>query len=371
MTNQQHAQVAAQGFLPSFAPSFLEDHARRLVNDPQIALVELVANCWDAGADQVLITWPAESKPAPIEIKDNGTGMSYEQFIERWRQLNYNRKKAQGEDVVFPSDNQSSHRKAFGKNGKGRHSMFCFADEYFVETWRDGQANRFKIRWTPNSTQAPYVIEPVKQFFRDGHGTIISAELARNYIKLQSMRDLIGSKFITDPTFRVFVNDTPVELTSLDHLIDVQEVQIAGVGTVKVSQVDTQKTSRTSHPHGIAWWVNKRLVGEPSWKDFDEDGFLDRRTIEAKRYTFVVEADILADEVEEDWSGFRDTEKFKTSRSTVEEHIRHRLAELMKDVHKSRKKAVLEDNVDSLANLSIESRYFIGKTIDGIQERIP
>jgi hypothetical protein len=49
MMNHQDDQVTTQHFLPGFAPSFLEDHARRLVNHPQIALVELVANCWDAG----------------------------------------------------------------------------------------------------------------------------------------------------------------------------------------------------------------------------------------------------------------------------------------------------------------------------------
>lgn len=371
MANQQLSELAKQGLLPSFGPDFLEDHAGRRVTQPEIALVELVANCWDAGADRVEITWPTSAAPELVAIKDNGTGMTYDQFIHRWLQLNYNRREMQGEDVEFPPDNQSSPRKAFGRNGKGRHSMFCFASGYSVETWRDGQANMFKVRRTPSLTEAPYTIEPVDQFTKEGHGTIVLTELARNYLKVSEVRDLIGSKFVTDPAFRVYVNGELIELTSLQHLLDRQEIAVRGVGTVLVSQVDTQRTSRTSHPHGIAWWVHKRLVGEPSWEDLGDTSFLDRRTIEARRYTFVVEADVLVDELEDDWSGFRDTKSFRAVRGAVGSHVRQRLAELMKDVHKERKRAALRANLPSLTGLSPDSRYYVGRTLDGIQEMIP
>ena len=66
----------SEDFLPTFAPSFLEDHARKLVTDPRIALIEIVANSWDAGADTVNITWPKSLVPELIEIEDNGTGMT-------------------------------------------------------------------------------------------------------------------------------------------------------------------------------------------------------------------------------------------------------------------------------------------------------
>jgi HSP90 family molecular chaperone len=191
-------------FLPSFGPEFLEDHARRIVRDPKIAIVELVANCWDAGADRVEVVWPEESVPDPIEICDNGTGMTYDQFVTRWRQLNYNRSESQGEDVVFPPDNRSSHRKAFGRNGKGRHSVFCFADQYLVETWRDGETNIFEVKRTDSMVKAPYSIAHIERAEKQGHGTIISTTLVRNHLPVAAVRDLIGSKFVTDPAFEVF-----------------------------------------------------------------------------------------------------------------------------------------------------------------------
>ena len=230
MKPSEFSQRAAQPLLPRFGDGFLEDHARKIIGDPKIALVELVANCWDAGADRVDVKWPIESTPELIEIKDNGTGMSYDEFVGRWLELNYNRKQAQGEEVVFPVDNQASHRKAFGRNGKGRHSMFCFASEYFVETWKDGQCNRFSVKRSSGTTTSPFMIEPQDQFSKEGHGTIVSAELVRNYLSVPVVHDLIGSKFVADPTFKIFLNEEPVELTDLEHLFDVKEVVIPDMG---------------------------------------------------------------------------------------------------------------------------------------------
>lgn len=191
-----------QPFLPIFADGFLEDHARKIMSDPKIALVELVANCWDAGANNVEVSWPRSSVPGPIVIQDDGIGMTVEEFLHRWRQLNYNRRSVQGDEVIFPSDNQRSHRRVFGRNGKGRHSAFCFANTYLVETWRNGEANRFEIRRTTGVTSIPYEIVHRDADSKNGHGTMIRMTMGRNYMPVDMVRDLIGSKFITDPTFR-------------------------------------------------------------------------------------------------------------------------------------------------------------------------
>jgi hypothetical protein len=371
MDRNSSNKVSDQMLLPRFGPNFLEDHARRIITDPKIALIELVANCWDAGADRVDIVWPEQSVPDLIKIKDNGTGMTYDQFIRRWRELNYNRRKSQGEDVIFPSGNRGSRRKAFGRNGKGRHSMFCFANQYTVETFRHGEANQFRVERTDDIAKIPYRIEHVRKFKKSGHGTCISTTLGRNYLGPETVRDLIGSKFITDPAFEVYLNDEIVGLTDLEHLIDVQTVVIAGLGEVTVSQVDTQETSRTSHPHGVAWWVNQRLVGEPSWDKFGGDGFLDKRTIKAKRYTFIVEANILADDVREDWSDFRDTQNYRDVHAAVEEHIRRRILELMQDVHKEKKREAIRYNSEYLRNLPTDSRYYVGRAVDQLQTTMP
>lgn len=351
----------------------MEDHAKKIVKDPNIAIVELVANCWDAGADTVKITWPSDSSPEPIVIEDNGTGMSLEEFYQRWRHLNYNRIQYQGTQVTFPEGNRSSNRTAYGRNGKGRHSMFCFANEYEVTTWQNGEYNRFKVKRISLIHSSPFEIVHIDQGQKDGHGTIISAILGKNYLPLQEVHDLIGTKFITDPTFQVFLNGIYTEFTSLEHLTDVRFVKIPKIGEVKISQVDTKKTSRSSQPHGVAWWVNRRLVGDVSWKDFSEELLVDRRTVEGRRYTFIVEADLLGegDNIEEDWSGFKETTKFVTIQKAVKNHIHLRLKDLLKDIHQSRKRKAISANKDKIAKLPLSSRHYVDQTVDGLQEKIP
>jgi hypothetical protein len=86
-------------------PLFEENYFRRthasVVGQPDLALTELVANCWDAGACLVEITIP-ENRGELLEISDDGIGMTELEFNKRWRTLSYNRLTHQGPGVEFP-----------------------------------------------------------------------------------------------------------------------------------------------------------------------------------------------------------------------------------------------------------------------------
>ena len=120
----------------------------------------------------------------------------------------------------------------------------------------------------------------------------------------------------------------------------------------------------------MAWWVNKRLVGEHSWKGI-EGAYLDGRTAEAKRYTFIVEADILIDEVKADWTDFKDTERANRIRSNVNDHILASIQELMKDVRVSSKRAVVLQKREVIKTLPDLSQEQVGRFIDDIQIKCP
>jgi hypothetical protein len=361
--------VQQLSWLPRFGSGFLVDHARLIISDPKIAIVELVANAWDAGADQVEITWPI-STPGRIAIKDNGLGMTRDEFVLRWRELSYNRREAQGEEVDFPIGNKTSYRKAFGRNGKGRHSMFCFNDKYYVKTWRDGQCNTFSVE--RSTGESPFKFDLLNTEDLDGHGTEIFTELHRHDLRLRAVRELIGSKFIADPAFKLFVNDELVVFTELEHLIETRVIEIADFGRITIRVIDSQKTGRTSKQHGVAWWVYTRLVGEPSWKGFDDDAFLDARSAEAKRYTFIVEAEMLTPaDVQDDWSSFRPTDNVGRVQSEVKKHVFDLLRDVMGDVHKSRKVTALTENINNLKGLSSASLNFVGQVVDDVQGKYP
>ena len=288
-----------------FGPGFLHDHVGQIIDDPTVAIVELVANCYDAGADRVNIVWP--SLPGdPLSITDNGTGMTRDEFEKRWKTLAYDRPTEQGSDVVFPPGARKAKRTAFGHNGKGRFSPLCFADEYQVETWKDGHCTTAKIQMA-HGKQVPFLCKIQADKVKSGHGTCISTVAQRVSLPSSFIRDLIGFKFAVDPTFTVKVNGDAVKLLSLAGL-STQQVDADDHGTITVHRLDPLKQERTMRLKGIAWWVNHRMVGEPSWDGLDGPGqYLDGRTIEARRFSFIVEADLLRSETKSDWSGFKET----------------------------------------------------------------
>ena len=63
-----------------FEDRFLESWAGSIITNPSIAIVELVANCWDAYATKVEIAWPNKSENYGFIIADNGTGMTKNEF---------------------------------------------------------------------------------------------------------------------------------------------------------------------------------------------------------------------------------------------------------------------------------------------------
>jgi len=115
----------------------------------------------------------------------------------------------------------------------------------------------------------------------------------RNLPTADFISELIGFKFAVDPSFVVTVNGKAVKLLSLSRL-STQQLEVDGQGAITVNRLDPIKQERTMRLKGIAWWVNRRMVGEPSWDGIDGPGqYLDGRTVEARRFSFVVEADIL------------------------------------------------------------------------------
>jgi hypothetical protein len=130
-----------------FDPRFLDLHAGSIISDTSVAIVELVANAWDAYATDVEIIWPNKSSKTSFSITDNGKGMTPTQFDQRWRVIDYNRIADEGDKVDPPSDLKGhAQRKAYGRNGRGRHAGFRFSDPYIVRTWRDGTETTYEIR---------------------------------------------------------------------------------------------------------------------------------------------------------------------------------------------------------------------------------
>lgn len=353
----------------TFGDSFLEHHAGSIIADPHYALIELVANCWDAGADRVDVEWLKDGGHY-LSVKDNGTGMTYEEFTQRWTQLNYNRLKYQGNNVEFPPKLSKRKRIAFGRNGIGRHAMFCFADQYFIETKKNGEFHLIRVERSFQGTPFKLILEDKGK--SEGHGTKIYAEAKRNAFELNSTQvsELIGSRFVADPEFNIYVNENFVSLKDIEHLCETSSLLIPEYGRVKLHRFDTKTTGRTSKQSGMAWWVNRRLVGEPSWEGYDGP-LLDARTSTGKRFTYVIEADQLLGEIKSDWSGFYSSPIVHSFHRNISDFVRNDLRLLLSDIRSDRKREALQANKEKIKKLPLISQKQISEFLEEIQVLCP
>ena len=273
-----------------FDPRFLKQHAKRLVTDPEVAIVELISNSSDSGADLVEICWPSD-QGGKLSIKDNGTGMTHIEFVRIWETLAYNRL-SEGKEIRFPSGNtENRSRKLYGRNGKGRFSLFCFDDQYEVDTVKDGEHSVFRVTRNSSGTNSPFAVETIHQDRVDDittHRTKISSRAYYNFIAEERLVELIGTTFIADPSLRIHVNDRPIEMTDIVDM-ECYEVETP-FGSIYVYKLDRTKSGRTGQQHGVAWHVNGKAVGRIAWRDPNRVVTIevDGRTAEAKRYSFIV-----------------------------------------------------------------------------------
>ena len=116
----------------------IEKIAKIVLKNPEVAIIELIANAWDSGATRVDIEWPTKENPS-FSINDNGSGMTDKEFKERWSAVGYNRLEHQDINIQIsdPKTGISYKRRTFGKNGIGKFAAFCFADKIRVSTSKE------------------------------------------------------------------------------------------------------------------------------------------------------------------------------------------------------------------------------------------
>lgn len=342
---------------------FEEDYLVRTLgaisSSPDVALTELVANAWDAGASRVIIAIPSELG-GELVVEDDGSGMTPDQFRKRWMTLGYDRTKHQGKGAEFPPERGNWRRQAYGRNGVGRHALLCFADEYEVQTRRDGSLGTFIV--STASGQDPFILHSEQISPAEDHGTRLSARIARNLPQPEKLRAILSSRFLSDPQFTVLVNGASVPLTQHPALVDRRTLDISDKVRIQISFLEVSDTSKRVLHHGIAFWIGRRLVGTPSWSLGDRV-LLDGRTRLAKRHTVVVESDDLLDEVLPDWSSFRPSPIVMRLFEIVGDFVEEKLRELAADKIEETKEAVLREyreEMDTLQPLGkLDVREFV------------
>ncbi len=326
------------------------------MHDPKVAIVELVANAWDAGASKVNITWPTKENEQFFSIEDDGIGLSESEFSARWRTLAYDRTQIQGVTVIVDNRN----RTVFGKNGVGRFAGFCFGSPYYVASNKDGEHIEYEIK--PGDGVAPFslVEHSPTTYIREKGTKIFVQQNASIRIDEEAVRSEIGMRFLTDPSFTCTVNGTTVNFSHIpEENIAKHTITLESGELIEVVIIDTNDADKTTKQHGIAWHVNGRLVGEAGWKNYGFDQIIDGRSSEAKRHTFIISVDFLAstDSVKKDWTGFNATPEFELVQEKVFSFVK---AHILGQTKQKRERALFnakrihEEELNKLTPLRVE-----------------
>ena len=96
------------------------------------AIAELVANSWDAGANNIWISIPNETNYDPfiseILIEDDGCGMDESDLQDKYLVIGRNRRTSENSD-------EFRGRKVMGRKGIGKLAGFGIAVNMTIETW--------------------------------------------------------------------------------------------------------------------------------------------------------------------------------------------------------------------------------------------
>lgn len=343
---------------------FEEDYLIRtlgaLVHSPEIALTELVANAWDAGATRVEILIPDDYN-LKLVVEDNGTGLTKEQFENRWMRLGYNRIKHQGKNVIFPP-NVDGKRLAYGRNGVGRHGLLCFNNEYTVITNSGGKQSKFVI--STKSENQPFIIKEYNFDKSTTFGTRLEVIVTKNLPKPEKILEIISARFLHDPNFVISINKQTVPLEEHSGLIDSTEIKVDDI-SLMAHFIDSQKSARSTLYQGIAFWQSNRLVGEPSWV-LGSEVVIDGRTKFAKRYTVVIKTNDLAEYIFEDWTGFKKVETMDKVYAEVISYVNKMFSEIAKDSIEETKQQIKSDFSSEFSNLTPLAKYEVNEAIEAI-----
>lgn len=352
-----------------FEDNYLTRGLGSIANQADVALTELVANSWDAGATEVKIIIP-DKHGEKLIIEDNGIGLTPDEFRTRWMKLRYDRIKNQGKRVIFPEGVEGT-RFAYGRNGVGRHGLLCFNDEYFVSTNKKGKNISCKV--TTKKDKEPFAATEIieSKISPEIHGTRLDVFVQQNLPKVDRIKEIISARFLHDPKFKIEINGSVLPLDDLEGLLDKRIIEIEEYGiTLSVWFIDSIKSAKKSRYQGIAFWQSGRLVGEPSWI-LGKEVVLDGRTSIAKRYTAIISTEDLSEQVKEDWSGFKNNEIMDKVYSKVSDYIDENINVISKSTVEETKQLIREQFSAKLKKASPLVLYEIDEIIESIHINSP
>ena len=116
----------------------LRELGERLVKQPEVAIVELIKNAYDADANECAIEYSPQSR---IVVEDDGTGMTLDRFTTAWMRI------GTGMKAQTPYS-ERYRREITGEKGIGRFAVRFLGSELHLETVAKDQKRHLTTKLT-------------------------------------------------------------------------------------------------------------------------------------------------------------------------------------------------------------------------------
>lgn len=191
----------------TFDPNTIEHLGVRMYSTLPPVLAELIANSYDADAENIKLNLKDDTADKEITIEDDGIGMSFDEINNKFLRIGRNRRDDGGDPASVKG------RKAIGKKGLGKLSFFGISHEIEIATKKDGKLNVFIMRWEDikrsDKEYAPVIVKKDEPCDTTEHGTTITLR------KLQRDSDFLPEDIATSLS-KIFIIDASFKIT-LQH----------------------------------------------------------------------------------------------------------------------------------------------------------
>jgi hypothetical protein len=239
----------------SFDPKTIEHLGVQMYSTLPPVIAEVVANSYDADAENVSISLDDVGQKSII-INDDGHGMLFKDINEKFLTIGRNRRK---EDDGERSPKK--RRPIIGKKGIGKLSFFGVAKRIEVQTARDGKRNAFVLDWDEimqsSGQYNPKLLSGKDESTKVKNGTrVILTEILR-----KSQFDPRAIAISLSRSFSVFGEDFKVKIIhngDAAHTIDItNELKYESVEEELVWKFPT---SRVKSAYALAHRVSGKMI---------------------------------------------------------------------------------------------------------------
>jgi hypothetical protein len=252
----------------NFAGRLIDLLGHQMYGGPVPSVAELIANAWDANADKVVVSLPADVKAlnAEIVVRDYGIGMSFEELNKYYLHVGYERR-SRGERT-----DQPKNRLVMGRKGIGKLAGFGIAEDIYITSIQSKHLVELNLNYTKLKnleTAAHFKFKPIRDEDTDEADgvtvTFRSLKLTKN-INPDSFRQSMARRFaIASESMEILVNS--IQLTKEDLQLEKRypddewaEEEVPGFGKIQYWFGFLKETIQDSELRGISVFARDRVA---------------------------------------------------------------------------------------------------------------